>query len=193
MRSLNPTSIEEVNRRVVAACASLHLAPTEVAEQFLLEEGIDRDRVRVVGNPVIDVLKGLGIGRRPIEERDGVLVTASSATNADVPARLEALVTIVCDLAAHHGPVTFPLHPCIQARLEETGLRSRLDAEAVRIVPPLRYQAMLELVVSSRLVVTDSGELQEEASWFGIPVVVLRRSTPRWEGVAFGADHPGRS
>src|SRR5580658_3850985 len=58
LRSLNPTSMEEVNRRIAAACSSLHLAPTEVAAQFLLEEGIDRDRVRVVGNPVIDVLKG---------------------------------------------------------------------------------------------------------------------------------------
>ena len=187
LRSLNPTSIEEVNRRVVAACASLHLAPTDVAEQFLLEEGIDRDRVRVVGNPVIDVLKGLGIERRAIEERRGVVVTAPRSTNLDVPARLEALVNIVSDLAARQAPVTFPLHPRIGVRLEEKGLRSRLESAGVRIVAPLRYRAMLELIVGSRLVVTDSGEFQEEASWFGIPVVVLRRSTPRWEGVAIGA------
>jgi UDP-N-acetylglucosamine 2-epimerase (non-hydrolysing) len=187
LRSHNPTSMEEVNRRVAAACASLHLAPTEVAAQFLLEEGIDRDRVRVVGTPVIDVLKGLGIARRPLHVRQGVVVTAHRPTNVDDPARLLALVNIVCDLAWHLGPVTFPLHPRTGARLLESGLRPRLESAGVRIIAPLPYRAMLELMVGSRLVVTDSGGLQEEASWFGIPVVVLRRSTPRWEGVASGA------
>ena len=136
---------------------------------------------------MIDVLKGLGIERRPIHERQGVVVTAHRPTNVDIPARLDALVTIVCDLAERLGPVTFPLHPRTGARLEETGLRPRLESAGVRVVAPLPYRAMLELIVGSRLVVTDSGGLQEEASWYGVPVVVLRRSTPRWEGVAIGA------
>jgi UDP-N-acetylglucosamine 2-epimerase (non-hydrolysing) len=187
LRSLNPTSMEEVNRRVAAACSSLHLAPTEVAQEFLLEEGIDPERVRVVGNPIVDVLEGLGIRRRPFEERSGVVVTAHRRTNVDVPERLEALVTIVCALAQRMGPVTFPLHPRTGVRLDEARLRPRLEAAGVRIIAPLPYREMLQLMVGTRLVVTDSGGLQEEASWLGIPVVVLRRSTPRWEGVAIGA------
>ncbi|HEY3810910.1 MAG TPA: UDP-N-acetylglucosamine 2-epimerase (non-hydrolyzing) [Acidimicrobiales bacterium] len=187
LRSLNPTSMEEVNRRVAAACSSLHLPPTEVAQEFLLEEGVDPNRVRVVGNPIVDVLEGLGIERRPFEQRSGVVVTAHRRTNVDVPERLEALVGIVCSLAERMGPVTFPLHPRTGVRLDEAGLRPRLEAAGVHIIAPLPYREMLELMVRSRLVVTDSGGLQEEASWLGIPVVVLRRSTPRWEGVAIGA------
>ena len=85
LRSLNPTSMEEVNRRVGAATASLHLAPTDLAARFLLEEGVEPERIRVVGNPVVDVLLDLGVRRRPPDQRHGVVITAHRATNVDDP------------------------------------------------------------------------------------------------------------
>jgi len=82
--------------------------------------------------------------------------------------------------------VTFSVHPRTRRRLEEAGLVGDLDGEGSALLEPVGYRAMSELVARSRVVVTDSGGLQEEASYFGVPVVVLRRSTPRWEGVRAG-------
>jgi UDP-N-acetylglucosamine 2-epimerase (non-hydrolysing) len=186
LRSFNATSMEEVNRKVAAACASLHLAPTDLAAQFLAEEGIDPAHVSVVGNPVIDVLRQLGVRRVGLGERSGAVLTAHRATNVDDPTRLRALVELVHRIADEAGTVTFPVHPRTRRRLEEGGLLGALAGAGVLLSEPVGYRAMSELVASSRLVVTDSGGLQEEASFFGVPVVVLRRSTPRWEGVRAG-------
>lgn len=186
LRSFNPTSIEEVNRKVAAATASLHFAPTELAARFLDDEGIAPERVRVVGNPVIDVLRQAEVKARPFGQRAGVVFTAHRATNVDDPERRRALVRLILDLAVEIGPVTFPIHPRTRARLEEDGAIAELERPGVTLLPPVPYAEMLELLTRTRVIVTDSGGLQEEASWLGVPVVVLRRSTPRWEGVAAG-------
>ena len=186
LRSFNETSIEEVNRRIAAATASLHLAPTELAARFLRAEGVPAERVRVVGNPVLDVLRELGVAACPPDKRSGVVLTAHRATNVDDPDRLEQLVRLAQDLARKAGPVTFPLHPRTRARLQAAGMLDRLHVDGLELCPPLPYRDMVVRVARSWAVVTDSGGLQEEAAWFGIPVVVLRRSTPRWEAVAAG-------
>jgi UDP-N-acetylglucosamine 2-epimerase (non-hydrolysing) len=183
LRSLNPRSIEEVNRRVAAAVAHLHFAPTPRAAAFLAAEGVPRDRIFVVGNPVIDALVEQGVQRTPVSERAGVLVTAHRPTNVDDPVRLRRLVTVVQGLAEQIGPVTFPVHPRTAARLDATGLTTALDRPGIRLTGPVDYPTMLAALGSAQLAVTDSGGLQEEAAYLGVPVVVLRGSTPRWEGV----------
>ncbi|HWF52069.1 MAG TPA: UDP-N-acetylglucosamine 2-epimerase (non-hydrolyzing) [Solirubrobacteraceae bacterium] len=188
LRSFNPTSMEEVNRRTAAALASLHLAPTSLAARFLEQEGVPRERVKVVGNPVIDVLRQAGVEACPPRERRGVVLTAHRPTNVDDPARLAQLVEILRTLANRLAPVTFPVHPRTRSRLLEAGALATLEGEqGLRLTEPLPYEEMLALMSRSQVVVTDSGGLQEEASWLGIPTVVLRRSTPRWEGVKAGA------
>ena len=187
LRSFNQTSMEEVNRTVAAATASLHLAPTGLAARFLQSEGVAPERIHVVGNPVIDVLRRAGVVAAPPEQRSGVVFTAHRATNVDDPARRKELVSLILGLADEVGPVTFPVHPRTMARLEEDGALATLERPGVTLLPPLPYDQMLELLCRARVVVTDSGGLQEEAAWLGLPVVVLRRSTPRWEGVEAGA------
>jgi UDP-N-acetylglucosamine 2-epimerase (non-hydrolysing) len=187
LRSGNPRSLEEVNRRVAAATASLHLAPTELAGRFLAHEGVPEARRPVVGNPITDVLRRLAPERRPLSAREGALVTAHRATNVDDPERLARLVAIVRGLAAELGSVRFPVHPRTEARLAAAGVLDELAATpGLRLEGPLRYPAMLDALAAARVVVTDSGGLQEEAAWFGVPVVVLRTTTPRWEGVLAG-------
>jgi UDP-N-acetylglucosamine 2-epimerase (non-hydrolysing) len=142
--------------------------------------------VFVVGNPVIDALAGRGVVDVDPDHRRGVLVTAHRPTNVDDPVRLARLVDVVAGLAAI-GPVTFPVHPRTVARLYEHGLTDRLAAlPGVTPTDPLPYEEMLSVLAGSRVVVTDSGGLQEEAAYLGVPAVVLRRSTPRWEGVETG-------
>jgi UDP-N-acetylglucosamine 2-epimerase (non-hydrolysing) len=187
LRSFNERSLEEVNRRAVAAMTSLHLAPTAMAAGFLADEGVPPARVDVVGNPITDTLLAHGPARRAPGTRAGIVVTAHRATNVDDPARLGRLVACVQALAADVGPVRFPVHPRTHQRLVAAG---RLDDLAgttgVELTDPLPYPAMLDAVAGARVVVTDSGGLQEEAAWFGVPCVVLRTSTPRWEGVHAG-------
>ena len=186
LRSLNPRSVEEVNRRVAAAAAQLHFAPTERAAAFLTAEGVDAERVFVVGNPVIDTLVARRVRRVPLAERSGVLVTAHRPTNVDDPVRLARLVGVVRALADEVGPVTFPVHPRTAARLASAGLTGALDHPAITRTGPVAYDALLTALGSARLAVTDSGGIQEEAAYLGVPVVVLRGSTPRWEGVEAG-------
>jgi UDP-N-acetylglucosamine 2-epimerase (non-hydrolysing) len=188
LRSFNQRSVEEVNRRVAAATASLHFAPTARAAAFLHAEGVPDQRVFVVGNPAIDTLLAAGVPRVAPSERTHVLVTAHRASNVDDPARLARLVRLLSALASTVGPVRFAVHPRTAARLAESGLRPALDATAgVTCTPPLPYTDLLTELASSKVVVTDSGGIQEEAAFFGVPVVVLRRSTPRWEGVEAGS------
>jgi UDP-N-acetylglucosamine 2-epimerase (non-hydrolysing) len=110
-------------------------------------------------------------------------VTAHRATNVDNPDRLRQLVRLVHDLAEAIGPVTFPVHPRTRRALERAGQWQELAAEEVILTDPVPYTIMIDLVAGSKLVVTDSGGLQEEPAWLGVPVVVLHRSTPRWEGL----------
>ncbi|HWS35442.1 MAG TPA: UDP-N-acetylglucosamine 2-epimerase, partial [Actinoplanes sp.] len=139
LRSFNPRSAEEVNRRVAAATAQLHFAPTERAATFLASEGVPPERIFVVGNPVIDTLRTKGVSPVPPQSRSGVLVTAHRASNVDDPGRLARLVDIVGRLAAI-GPVRFPVHPRTRARLEEFGLAERLAAlPRVTCGQPLPY------------------------------------------------------
>jgi UDP-N-acetylglucosamine 2-epimerase (non-hydrolysing) len=186
LRSFNPRSVEEVNRRVAAAVAQLHFAPTQRAAAFLAGEGVAAERVFVVGNPVVDTLVARGVRRFPVADRSGVLVTAHRPTNVDDPVRLRRLVTVVQGLAEQIGPVTFPVHPRTAARLDATGLTTALDRPGIRLTGPVDYPTMLAALGSAQLAVTDSGGLQEEAAYLGVPVVVLRGSTPRWEGVEAG-------
>lgn len=186
LRSLNPRSVEEVNRRVAGAVAALHLAPTGRAAAFLAAEGVPAERVFLVGNPAIDTLVARGVQPVPVADRRGVLVTAHRPTNVDDPVRLKRLVSIVRALADQVGPVTFPVHPRTAARLAATGLDAELDHPRITLSGPIGYDELLGALASARLAVTDSGGIQEEAAYLGVPVVVLRGSTPRWEGVEAG-------
>ena len=187
LRSFNDESVEEGNRRAVAGLAAFHLAPTTLAAKLLEADGVPTDRIAVVGNPVTDSLARFGPEPVAPGARDGIVVTAHRATNVDDPERLRILVELVTSLGAQLGPVRFPLHPRTRDRLQRAGLIDAVSrAPGVFVEPPLRYPQMLDAIAHARVVVTDSGGLQEEAAWFGVPVVVLRRSTPRWEGVLAG-------
>jgi UDP-N-acetylglucosamine 2-epimerase (non-hydrolysing) len=117
-----------------------------------------------------------------------VLLTALRASNVDDPVRLSVLATIVRGLAGRPGGVLFPVHPRTRDRLRTADLWDDLAAlPGARLVDPLPYAAMLRALSACAVAVTDSGGLQEEASYLGVPVVVMRSTTPRWEGVETGA------
>lgn len=186
LRSFNERSVEELFRRLAADAASFNLAPTERARQFLLAEGIPDWRIALVGNPVIDGLVERGLAKVDLADRSGVLLTAHRATNVDDPERLGRIIDIANDLAELFESVRFPVHPRTATMIDHLGMGGRFSS-AVERSGPLLPGEFLDALRHCSLTVTDSGGVQEEAAFFGVPVIVLRGSTPRWEGVDLGS------
>jgi len=185
---------EEMSRRLVSHLAEWHFAPTDVARQNLLHEGIPNDRIIVTGNTVIDALKATVredcrfqhpvLSQLDFGERKVVLVTAHRRENWGEPMRniCQAIRRIVT--AEPCAEVVFSVHlnPEVQrtVRAELSGL------ERVHLLEPLAYEPFVQLMARCYLILTDSGGIQEEAPSLGKPVLVLREVTERPEGVAAG-------
>ncbi|HUA73531.1 MAG TPA: UDP-N-acetylglucosamine 2-epimerase (non-hydrolyzing) [Solirubrobacteraceae bacterium] len=192
MRSFDRSMPEERNRVVSDHLAELLLCSSDAAAENLRAESV-QGRVEVVGDVMVDV----ALARQPSARADtrtparyGVspgnylLLTAHRAGNVDDPARLAALVELIESLA---GPVVLPLHPRTATRLEQFGLRGRLEAiEGLRITEPLGYMEFSALLCQARAVLTDSGGVQKEAYLAGVPCVTLRANTEWVETVRAG-------
>jgi UDP-N-acetylglucosamine 2-epimerase (non-hydrolysing) len=183
LRSGDRTMPEEINRLVTDRLADLLLTPSRDADQNLLREGVDPGSIVFVGNVMVDtLLHGLQRARQElmreqvgVREREYALVTIHRPSNVDEPDRLTSVMTALGRIASGM-PVVFPVHPRTRQRLA----RRDLDAlGAVRVLEPLPYHAMLDLVAGARLVITDSGGLQEETTALGIPCLTVRENTER--------------
>jgi UDP-N-acetylglucosamine 2-epimerase len=189
LRSFNRTMPEEHNRVLTDHCADLLFCPTSTAVSHLAREGITRG-VHLVGDTMYDavlqfaeraeqrstVLNGLKLKRG-----DFALATVHRPYNTDDPVRLERLLRAFVDLPC---PVVFPVHPRTRARIAELGALSRLDR--LLLVEPVSYLDMLVLEKNARIVLTDSGGVQKEAFFFGVPCLTLRPETEWVETVAAG-------
>jgi UDP-N-acetylglucosamine 2-epimerase (non-hydrolysing) len=184
---------EEANRRMTSCLATLHLAPTPEARQNLLSEGIDPSRVVVTGNTVIDAVQmvaergdtSASVLPEPAPGVRRVLLTVHRRENHGEP--LGRILAAVRHLASsYRGKIEFvvPVHPNPHVRgTVETNLGS--VAEVV-LTDSLPYDELVAIMKSSTLVLTDSGGLQEEAPGLGKPVLVMRETTERPEGVEAG-------
>ena len=184
LRSFDRTMPEEQNRVVTDHLADLLLTPSRDADANLAREGIPSGRVAFVGNVMIDTLVRLlpaarerwpGVCKRLGLTRAGyAVVTLHRPSNVDRP---EVLASILSDLAflAESMPVVFPVHPRTRSRLTDMGS----DAESLTLVEPMGYLDFLALQAHARLVVTDSGGLQEETTFLGVPCITARENTER--------------
>ena len=183
LRSFDRTMPEELNRIVTDSLSSLLFTHSSEARDHLLREGVDESRIHAVGNTMIDTL----VAMRPVLEatdmttRLGVepgsflVVTLHSPALVDGPLLGEALAAL--DRIADDVPVVFPVHPRTAARIEALGFRFASDR--VRLVEPLGYLEFLGLVGRAAGVLTDSGGIQEETTYLGIPCFTLRDNTER--------------
>jgi UDP-N-acetylglucosamine 2-epimerase (non-hydrolysing) len=179
---------EEANRRMIAALATIHFAPSEVAATNLVAEGMAPESVLVTGNTGVDAQRRFGDGRaRPRAARDPgrtVVVTLHRRESWDEP--LAEMCDAVSELVATDPSlrVVWPVHvqPRVRAAVEARLART----PRVELVAPLGYHAFQALLASADLALTDSGGVQEEAPEYALPVLVLRENTERPEGVAHG-------
>jgi UDP-N-acetylglucosamine 2-epimerase (non-hydrolysing) len=204
---------EELNRRFASVAADLHFAPTDQARRNLLREGIDPRLIVVTGNPVIDALQFVAAQPAPDSIRqllekihvaaipnrtqagslaDGsgsgpyrqlILVTAHRRESFGAP--LESICGALQDLAENGNvEIVYPVH--LNPNVQETAWRLLGKVPHITVLPPLDYLPLVHLMKHARLILTDSGGIQEEAPAFGIPVLVLREVTERPEGVEAG-------
>ena len=187
---------EEINRRIATVIADLHFAPTDWSKENLLREGVEEQDIQVTGNPVIDALQFVVSQDEPAEitdlirrlrtrgsTRQLVLVTAHRRENFGRP--LENICHAIRQLASRGDvEIVYPVH--LNPRVQEPVDRILRGVENVTLLSPLDYLPMVHLLKHARLILTDSGGLQEEAPSLGIPVLLLRETTERPEGVKAG-------
>jgi len=194
LRSRDRRMPEEINRLLTDQLSDLLLTPSADADRNLLAEGIPAERIRLVGNVMIDsLLKQLerAASSRVREElgvagRDYAVLTLHRPSNVDDAETLGRIITALERVAARL-PVVFPAHPRTVKMLDATGLRERA-ARALRLTEPLGYLDFLRLYSGARLVLTDSGGIQEETTALGIPCLTLRENTERPVTIELGTN-----
>ena len=191
LRSFDRTMPEEINRVLTDQISDLLFITEISARENLLREGIRDSRIHFVGNVMIDTLRNslkdavpaahtLGRHGAPADwgQRGFAVLTLHRPSNVDDPDTLQAVLGAILEVS-RRLPVAFAVHPRTRARIEQHGLGAVLEVQSILCVPPLGYLEMLGLMQSARLVLTDSGGIQEETTALGVPCVTLRENTER--------------
>jgi UDP-N-acetylglucosamine 2-epimerase (non-hydrolysing) len=193
LRSGDRAMPEEINRCVTGVLADVHCAPTSLAVANLRAEGVPAARIVLTGNTIVEATRRMLPGPRAARQiavrlgadPDGfVLATIHRPENTDDPARLEAILDELSKLGL---PVLMPLHPRTRAAARRHGLSPALDR--LHVVPPADHRTFLGLASQARLLVSDSGGVQEECTVLKRPLIVVRNSTERPESVTAGFAH----
>ncbi len=195
LRSFDRTMPEETNRIIADHTSDYLFAPTETSKKHLLNEGIPQEKIFVTGNTVVDaayqnleiskygtdILEKLGL-----EEKKYFVATVHRAENVDNKERLNRILNGFSQIYKEFGlPIIFPAHPRTLKMIEKFGLEV---PEGTRLIEPLGYLEFLQLESEAKLILTDSGGVQEEACILKVPCVTLRDNTERPETVDVGAN-----
>ena len=187
LRSRDRTMPEEINRIVTDALADLLLVPSPDATENLLSEGIPARKIRFVGNVMIDTMfasierarNSKVLERLALRPGHFCAMTLHRPSNVDDEETLSGIIGAL-EVIQQRLPIVFPVHPRTRARIEEFGFKERLAHQSNLILTePMGYLDFLHLYSNSRIVLTDSGGIQEETTALGIPCLTLRHNTER--------------
>jgi UDP-N-acetylglucosamine 2-epimerase (non-hydrolysing) len=194
LRSFDRTMPEEVNRILTDQVADLLFTPSNDGDQNLLREGISSEKIHLVGNVMIDTLvrllpvaatrafsEDLKIGRKSYG-----LITLHRPSNVDNPVALKSLMDVLVDVSKDI-PLLFPVHPRTRSRIAECGLSAPNNCR-MQLLKPLGYLDFLKLQANASVVVTDSGGIQEETTFLGVPCLTIRENTERPVTVEMGTN-----
>ena len=195
LRSFDRSMPEEINRTLTDSLSEWLFTSELAASDNLLREGISAQRVRLVGNVMIDSLQEHLPNARAlrIPEQFGLspsayaVLTVHRPENVDAPERLESILEAAGELA-RDVPVVFPVHPRTRERIREFGLEDILNGSGIIRVEPQGYLSMLGLLDQARIVLTDSGGIQDETTALRVPCLTLRESTERPVTVSVGSN-----
>lgn len=189
LRSHDRAMPEEINRLLTDQLSDLLFTPSPDADQNLRREGVDPARIRLVGNVMIDTLVHL-LPMAEAQSTNGMpsgyaLVTLHRPSNVDDLPWLRSLL-LALDKIGRELPVMFPVHPRTRTRIEELGLDSR--SEGLRLLEPKPYLEFLALQRKAAVIITDSGGIQEEATFLNVPCLTVRENTERPITVELGTN-----
>jgi UDP-N-acetylglucosamine 2-epimerase (non-hydrolysing) len=194
LRSFDRSMPEEINRVVTDHISDYLFAPTTIAREHLLEEGIPDETIHMTGNTIVDaVFQNLEISQRRgnVLPRFGLasgkyfLVTAHRVENVDYKSHLENIFKGLQAIQKEFDlPLIFPIHPRTQKMLS----KFEISSKGIQIIPPVGFLEFLDLEANARLVLTDSGGVQEETCILGVPCVTLRENTERPETLDVGSN-----
>jgi len=184
---------EEINRRLIGQIADVHFAPTERARRALLDEGVPATAIVVTGNTVVDALQMIA-RRAPalprtlahLEASSGPLILVTAHRRESFGPPMERICQALEELArrAPEARLVFPVH--LNPSVRATVFARLAGVPGIDLIEPVDYVAMVALLMRARLVITDSGGIQEEAAALGRPTLVLRERTERVEGIEAG-------
>lgn len=188
LRSFDETMPEEINRRVTDAVSDLLFTPSSDGDEHLIREGVPQHRIHRVGNIMIDslirILERISqdrqdaiVGSFGLEKNKYVLVTLHRPSNVDTKDSLERVLNYLNRLS-EQVPVVFPMHPRTRKNIEAFGIDASFR-DAFQIAEPVRYREFITLERHARFVLTDSGGIQEETTYLGLPCLTLRPNTER--------------
>ena len=194
LRSYDKRMPEEINRILTDHISNYLFAPTQKAKDILLKEGILEDRIFVTGNTIVDaVYQNLEIANKKLDvlnklnlkPKNYFLVTLHRQENVDDKERFSEILESLDKLASHFSlPVIYPIHPRSKRKMKEFGIK----ADYVKLMPPFDFFSFLQLESNAKLVLTDSGGVQEESCILAVPCVTLRDSTERPETLTVGSN-----
>lgn len=197
-KDLNNPFPEEYNRKVAAITTSIHLTPTQQSANNLIQEGVHVDKIKIIGNTVVDALSymtKLNEFRAPfhyaplntLQKLDGNIILVTCHRRENHGKNLIQIIEALKILAQDYEDFYFiwPVHPNpnVLTHVTSSGLSNLSN---FLITPPLDYMDLLKVLYRSRIAISDSGGIQEEAPSFNVPVIVLRETTERPEGVLAG-------
>lgn len=191
LRSGDRSMPEEINRLLTDQIADLLFTPSPDADANLLREGVDPAKIHFVGNVMIDTLMKMlpkarlrqVVDNLGLQRREYTLVTLHRPSNVDNPENLAEIMAALNEMAQRQA-VVFPVHPRTRLRLEQLGLGAR----RVQLIDPLGYLDFLALMDSAAVVLTDSGGIQEETTFLGVPCLTVRSTTERPITVTHGTN-----
>jgi UDP-N-acetylglucosamine 2-epimerase (non-hydrolysing) len=190
---------EEHNRVMIDHISELLFSPTENTKQNLTQDNV-KGKIYVVGNSIVDAVyqnkkiadeKSDILNKLALQEKNYFLITVHREENLDSDENLDNLTQSLQIVARHFKdiPMIFPIHPRTQKRFDKfSGYRRLLEEKNIRIVPPMGYLDFLKLLSDSKVILTDSGGIQEEACVLQVPCVTLRDNTERPETIQVGAN-----
>lgn len=187
LRSFDRTMPEEINRLLTDQIANLLFTPSVDGDENLLREGIPQEKIHLVGNVMIDTLVRLLPAAEAfwpklsselnVAERQYGLVTLHRPSNVDNLLVLSNILSVLGEISINL-PIIFPIHPRTRARISEVGIKTKIN-DRLQLTDPIGYLNFLCLQQQAKLVITDSGGIQEETTALGVPCLTVRENTER--------------
>jgi UDP-N-acetylglucosamine 2-epimerase (non-hydrolysing) len=188
LRSYDREMPEEINRILTDHISDYLFAPTQKAKENLIKEGIDKNKIFVTGNTIVDaVLQNIKLAEKYADPpySEYFLVTLHRQENVDNPKRLQKIIRGLELVAKHFEiPIIYPIHPRTEKRITQFNI----NVNKLKLIEPIDYLLFLKILSNAKLVFTDSGGVQEEACILKVPCVTLRYNTERPETLEVGSN-----